>query len=420
MTFRIMLIVMVWAILGCEKSTEPEEEEKEPVEVFTIQGAIDDATDGDTILVKPGTYEENIDFKGKNIVLGSLFLTTGDTSYIDSTIIIGEGTNAVVTFQRGVDSTTLFTGFTVTHSATSSVGGGIRCENANPRLEHLYLLNNNADHGGGMYLQGDPGPVIRNVVLDGNGGRWGGGMRLYLSTARFENCTIIGNGSGHGGVIWVQESNPDFVNVRISDNSADDDVGGGIKFIASGGTLRNVTFSLNSADFGGAIYSAGSDISLENVVFYENTAAASGSAIYATGGSHISLKNVVLSSDTAGVNGGAIYCNNSSVTLVNSILWGDSPQEVYFSADGDPGSIMISYCNVQGAQDSIITNDNGTVEWLDGNLDEDPLFVDAENGDFHLQENSPCIDVGNPDPEHNDSDGSRNDMGAYGGRNGNW
>ncbi len=48
----------------------------------------------------------------------------------------------------------------------------------------------------------------------------------------------------------------------------------------------------------------------------------------------------------------------------------------------------------------------------------DPLFISEV--DFHLQQISPCIDSGNPLPEFNDQDGSRNDQGAYGGPNGDW
>lgn len=56
----------------------------------------------------------------------------------------------------------------------------------------------------------------------------------------------------------------------------------------------------------------------------------------------------------------------------------------------------------------------------EGNINENPLFVDPENGDFHLQIGSPCIDTGSPSPQYNDPDGSRNDMGAYGGPGGDW
>ena len=61
-----------------------------------------------------------------------------------------------------------------------------------------------------------------------------------------------------------------------------------------------------------------------------------------------------------------------------------------------------------------------------GNLDIDPLFVDFDGGDFHLQEGSPCIDVadnsaasaldldGNPRIVDGDDDGTATvDMGAY-------
>jgi len=59
-----------------------------------------------------------------------------------------------------------------------------------------------------------------------------------------------------------------------------------------------------------------------------------------------------------------------------------------------PNTITIAYSDIDGGEEGIETYDNGTVNWLDGNIDADPLFVDAELGDYHLTENSPCIDTG--------------------------
>ena len=63
-----------------------------PADYSTIQAGIDASSDGDTILVAEGTYTENINYNGKNIVVGSLYLTTQDTSYILSLIHISEPT----------------------------------------------------------------------------------------------------------------------------------------------------------------------------------------------------------------------------------------------------------------------------------------------------------------------------------------
>ena len=69
-----------------------------PADYPTIQQGINVSVDGDTVLVQPGTYMENINFNGHNIVVGSLFLITGDTSSISRTIIDGDYDDVVVTF----------------------------------------------------------------------------------------------------------------------------------------------------------------------------------------------------------------------------------------------------------------------------------------------------------------------------------
>ncbi len=50
----------------------------------------------------------------------------------------------------------------------------------------------------------------------------------------------------------------------------------------------------------------------------------------------------------------------------------------------------------------------------------DPELVDPNAGDFHLRVGSPLVDAGDPDSAYDDADGSRNDIGAFGGPYGNW
>jgi hypothetical protein len=87
-------------------------------------------------------------------------------------------------------------------------------------------------------------------------------------------------------------------------------------------------------------------------------------------------------------------------------------------------SITISYSDVQGGEAGIVTNNNGTVNWLEGNINEDPLFVGTGDHPFMLQDLSPCVNAGIPDttglnlPEFDLAGnprvyGGRIDMGAY-------
>ena len=410
-----------------------------PDDYPTIQEAINAVENGDIVLVNPGTYVENINYNGKNITVASLYYTTQDTSYISQTIIDGNQDGSVVTFESGEDSTAVLTGFTITNgnSGYSLVGGGIYCNNSSPSLINITIIDNFADDGGGgICCAHYSNPSLVNVTITGNSSAdWGGGIYCYhYSNPSLVNVIITGNSATNlGGGIRCEGSSPSLVNVTITDNSADV-FGGGIYCCDySDPSLVNVTITGNSAGYGGGgicCFFVSSPV-LENVTIANNSVNISGGGIYCYYYSNPSLVNVTITSNSAEDGSGGIFCQaNSSPSLINSIMWNDTPEEIYFSEVNDPNSITIAYSDIQGGEAGIITNNNGIVYWLEGNIYTDPLFVNPDDGDFHLQDTSPCIGAGIDEIEINgtwyyaplfdiegnprpDPSGSMPDMGAY-------
>jgi len=342
-----------------------------PADQPTIQAGINVSVDADTVLVQPGTYVENINYNGKNITIASLFLTTQDTTYISQTIIDGNQNGTVVSFENGETTGALLSGFTITNGS----GGGIGCVyNSYPRLENLVITGNTTEYNGGGILCGAyASPNLENVIISNNsaGGNGGGIFCYNYCSPSLENVTISNNTSQNGGGIFCFENCP---------------------------------------------------ANLDNVIINNNSANSDGGGILCAVNSNMNLQDVTLTGNTAADEGGGIYCyDNSNPLLINSILWNDTPQEVYFSQGGVPNSIMISYTDIEGGEAGIVTNNNGTINWLEGNIDADPLFVDPLNGDYHLswanfpipdETKSPCIDAGDPESPL-DPDETIADIGAF-------
>ena len=181
-----------------------------PDEYETIQEAIDTAVDGDTVLVAPGVYVENINFEGKGITVASLILTTSDETYIDSTIIDANGEGSVVRFDHDEDENSILIGFTLTEGAGSPdadddlSGGGVHILESSPLLSHLKIVDNRAEYGAGIYIR-QSNPIITDCVIDGNrASQRGAGIYCTRESSMIiSNCSIVRNQStDYGGGLY--------------------------------------------------------------------------------------------------------------------------------------------------------------------------------------------------------------------------
>jgi len=565
---------------------------------LTIQEGIDAATNGDTVLVYPGTYIENINYNGKNITLASLYLTTQNSSYIDSTKIDGNQNGSVVTFESGEDSTAVLYGFTIqngsgTYYSHNYHGGGILCISSNPSINNCIIENNSAEQGGGICCVSS-NIILAGVIIKNNNAEYGGGG-IFLannSTASFNayercniflnygsnscdlrsvNCDIIdivvdtftvlepdnyfaypvdyftfdilnykiepvnqdlyvnpdGDNSNSGltpqeplknisyaltkivsdstypnnihltngiyspslteeifplncrnyvsiigeddeytildgnslsGIIACVFGDNHFSieNLTIKNGSAS--IGGGIRFSSnSSATIKNVIIKDNIANAGsGVLCNNNCSPIFENVTIKNNLAESTESGVslsnncnpvfinskitgnYTTFPDAISgicckvesnpifINTEIVNNITEAISGLATYsgysnfcdpilinctiCNNSdatdgtinqldntNVTLINCILRNYSDDEIFFSTSGDPDTVTISYTNIEDSIYGINTNNNGTIHWLEGNIDSLPQFVGGDPFSYELLPGSPCIDAGTPD-----------------------
>ncbi len=211
-------------------------------------------------------------------------------------------------------------------------------------------------------------PTISNCSIIGNYGDWGGGIYCGGSPT-ISNCNISGNSGEQGGGICCEWSSATIINCVISGNSVGGAgwLGGGIYCDESSPVIRNCTISGNSAQGGGGIYSGLSNTTISNCSITDNT----GRGISGSDDIEITYSDVY---NNSGGNFGGFFNPNLGVLVTTN------------------------------------TNGDSCDAWL--NISLDPLYVDPDNGDYHLQEGSPCIDAGDPDSPL-DPDDTVSDIGAF-------
>jgi len=162
-----------------------------------------------------------------------------------------------------------------------------------------------------------------------------------------------------------------------------DDRGAGMFNYGSSPTLTNCTISRNSASWGGGMYNIVSSPTLSNCIFLGNSAVEYVGGGMLNNNSSPSLTNCTFWGNSADRGGGMSLAFDAFPVLTNCILWGNSPDEIYDLYMGS--SPEVTYSDIQGGYAG------------EGNINADPMFLDAASGDLHLGPDSPCIDAGNND-----------------------
>jgi len=379
----------------------------------TIQGAIDASQFGDTVIVRPGTYVENIDFSGKPVTVQS-------EQGAEVTIIDGQNPSdptkgSVVTFASQETALSKLEGFTLINGTGSLDpliglywGGGIFCYKSSPWIAECIIKNNVAEDpanqdglGGGIGCIDCGGIIISNAIHN-NSAVDGGGIVCIVHTGdspTILNNEIYLNQAESGGAIRTDDASPLIVGNLIHSNSAE--WGGGIDMDnnSSGTSVMSNLISNNNATTGGGGIGIGDcSPNVENNIIVGNTSQIVGGAV-ACSASNVVLENNTIVGNAAVNSGGALSADETSdVTVVNSVLWDNSAPsgpEIYIGNwASSTSSVTVSHCDVDGGQSLVHVSSGCTLNWGAGNIDDDPLFADGANDDYHLTWSSPCRDVG--------------------------
>ncbi|MEQ8767777.1 MAG: right-handed parallel beta-helix repeat-containing protein [Planctomycetota bacterium] len=439
-----LLIGSTWAgqVIHVDQSNPSCPGSGSPLDPFcTIQAGIDAASDGDEVVVAPGTYFENIDFSGKSILVRS---TLGPSV----TTINGGTTGAAVLFSNGEGPDTSLEGFTITSSQpapfgfvgiesragasptirsntiTGNNGGGVRCldgsvvriidneirdnysysggagisgQSSTLHIEGNRIESNDmgaTSKGGGILLVGTDA-TIRSNTIRGNGislpttGSTAGG--LYIDTTSLtivEDNEILFNAAGSSGGVTCQSASTIRRNV-IRNNTGLFGTGG-LLCLRSSPVVEGNLISRNTggSQGGGLGILSGSPHVVNNIIDHNSATTGGGLWLFGAGTQPILSNNTL--AENIGAEGPFLFGSGSvfvgllaQATIRNSIVRGASSLETE-TADG--GVLFIEFSNVRGGFAGI------------GNIDADPLYLDANAGDFRIACNSPSVDAGTNTP----------------------
>ena len=314
---------------------------KVPEEHPTIQAGIDTAVDGDTVLVHPGTYIENINFKGKTIVVGSLYLTTNDESYISSTIIDADMKAPVALFESNETREAKLVGLTLQNGWC-----GIKVDSLGPTLKKLIVRNNGAIYRGSGFQAGCYGNLnflITDCIFEKND---------HAKTVIYA-CNV-----NSSGIEYYEIKNTKVLNNQPNRSA--------VELNGNKSSIENSLIANNSG-YGIEVINAGSGTEIRNCTIANNT------------------KNGIVAWNN-------IYA--SIIDVKSTILWQNGNYGIEVTRMTPATILNVSNSLIPNGIGGISSPITSVVNYDETNIAADPLFVDAPNGDYQLLDSSPAIGAG--------------------------
>jgi hypothetical protein len=275
-----------------------------------------------------------------------------------------------VGFEGGLE----FTGNTVADNRAEVDGGGLHTEDGPVSILDNVFLRNVAvtGDGGAMHTSSGSGTIARNDIRANRAiaGRGGGLFGVASPEWTVEDNRFVANTAGHGGAI------ADYFGGLLLD--------------------RNIIALNTSSGSGGGVFLQSSTLRSRNDLYSGNVASQSGGGFACDGNSSPRVLHASMYANRADGEGGAMSFEAGSNAIINStIVWGNA-------APVDPsihGPSFVSHSDVEAP-----------AIWpgID-NINQNPLWVDPEGGDFHLRLGSPCIDAGRNDAPYLPADDFEND-----------
>jgi hypothetical protein len=274
-------------------------------------------------------------------------------------------------------------------------GGGALCEeSSHPTLVACTFLNNRAfNWGGGLCCRASASPTLDGCVFTNNVGYMGGAILCVNSSPEITNVIFVADSADFGGAIMTREgSSPTITGCSFTDNWGECEGGAICGYFDASPTVTCCTLKGNGALYrGGAVLFTDDSVPIVlRCTFAGNSTGFEGGAANCCGSAEVLFRNCTFYGNSAGNGGGVLVCGCSSdATLENSILAFSTQGEAVYCWSN--GSATLSCCDVYG---------NAGGDWVDciagqegqnGNICADPLFCDADGGNFTLHGSSPCL-----------------------------